>query len=210
MGFAHFKGENMNETPEIHVEELKKDPEFLANIKRLEEECKTEQSIAKGYQLLDAQLIIEADEDEINEIFTFIVNNAFDRLAQKLTDGHNFDMNDAEDLATARAIYEHGIQRYSENDQKGAKEIFLVLNYTIDNGELKDAMMVHAAAVIAGKTFEDFIENLVDVEGVDPNDPLAFFIKTFAQPTDILLTMFAKQVKQGEEELKVLDESKGK
>ena len=25
------------ETPEIHVEELKKDPEFLANIKRLEE-----------------------------------------------------------------------------------------------------------------------------------------------------------------------------
>ena len=73
------------ENPEIHVEELKKDPEFLANIKRLEEECKNEQSIAKGYQLLDAQLIIEAPEDEINEIFTFIVNNAFDRLAQKLT-----------------------------------------------------------------------------------------------------------------------------
>ena len=39
------------QNPEIHVEELKKDPEFLANIKRLEEECKEEQSIAKGYQL---------------------------------------------------------------------------------------------------------------------------------------------------------------
>jgi hypothetical protein len=200
----------MNETPEIHVEELKKDPEFLANIQRLEQECKEEQSIAKGYQLLDAQLIIEAPEDEINEIFTFIVNSAFDRLAQKLTDSKFFDMYDPEDLATARAIYEHGIQRYSENDKKGAKEIFLVLNYTIDNDDLKDAMMIHAAAVIAGHSFEDFIENLVDVSGVDEHDPLAFFIQTFTQPTDILLNMFAKQVKKGKEELKVLDESKDK
>ena len=196
--------------PEIHVEELKKDPEFLANIKRLELECKKEQSIAKGYQLLDAQLIIEAPEDEINEIFTFIVNNAFDRLAEKLSNFQNFDMNNIEDLATARAIYEHGIQRYSENDKKGAKEIFLVLNYTIENKELKDAMMVHACAVMAGHTFEDFIENLVDVEGVDEHDPLAFFIQTFTQPTDILLTMFAKYVKEGEEELKVLNKNKEK
>ena len=198
------------QSPEIHVEELKKDPEFLANIKRLEEECKEEQSIAKGYQLLDAQLIIEAPEDEINEIFTFIVNNAFDRLAEKLSSSQNFDLNDAEDLATARAIYEHAIQRYSENDKKGAKEIFLVLNYTITHTELKDAMMIHAAAVMAGHTFEDFIENLVDVTAVNENDPLAFFIQTFSQPTDILLQMFAKQVKEGKEELRVLDESKEK
>ena len=196
------------QSPEIHVEELKKDPEFLANIKRLEVECKEEQSIAKGYQLLDAQLIIEAPEDEINEIFTFIVNNAFDRLAEKLSTSQNFIMTDTEDMATARAIYEHGIQRYSENDKKGAKEIFLVLNYTIDHGELKDAMMVHAAAVMAGHTFDDFIENLVDVSSVNENDPLAFFIQTFAQPTDILLQMFSKQVKEGKEELRVLDESK--
>jgi len=196
------------ETPEIHVEELKKDPEFLANIARLEKECKEEQSIAKGYQLLDAQLIIEASEDDINEIFTFIVNSAFDRLAETLTGSKSFDMSDIEDMATARAIYEHGIQRYSENDKKGAKEIFLVLNYTVEHDELKDAMMVHAAAVMAGHSFEEFIENLVDVSGVDENDPLAFFIQTFTQPTDILLNMFAKQVKEGKEELRVLDESK--
>lgn len=196
------------QSPEIHVEELKKDPEFLANIKRLEEECKEEQSIAKGYQLLDAQLIIEAPEDDINEIFTFIVNAAFDRLAENLTTSKSFDMQDAEDMATARAIYEHGIQRYSENDKKGAKEIFLVLNYTVAHDELKDAMMVHAAAVMAGHSFEEFIENLVDVSSVDENDPLAFFIQTFTQPTDILLNMFAKQVKEAKEELKVLEESK--
>jgi len=63
---------------------------------------------------------------------------------------------------------------------------------------------------MAGKSFEDFIENLVDVEGVDPHDPLAFFIQTFTEPTEVLLKTFEKQVKQAKEELRVLDESKEK
>jgi len=196
------------ETPMIHIEELKKDTEFLANIARLEVECKEEQSIAKGYQLLDAQLIIEADEEEINEIFTFIVNTAFDRLAQKLSEAQSFDMNDTEELATARAIYEHGIQRYSENDKKGAKELFLILNYSIANAQLKDAMMVHATAIMAGYSFEDFIEKLVDVSKVNQEDPLAFFIQTFTESIGDLFIKFDKELQEAEEELKVLKESK--
>lgn len=193
---------------EIDLEALKKDEEFLGNLKTIEQEMKEENSISKGYQLLDAKLLLEAPEDEINEIFTFIVNTAFDVLAEKLSSNKGFDMQEYEDLATARAIYENGIQRYSENDKKGSKEIFLILHYTMQDETLKDAMMVHACAVMAGHTFEDFIENLVDVTGVDESDPTAFFIQTFAQPTDILLNMFAKYVKLGKAELKTLEESK--
>jgi hypothetical protein len=61
---------------------------------------------------------------------------------------------------------------------------------------------------MAGMAFDDFIENLVDVKDVDPHDPLAFFIRTFVQPNDILLTMYSKYVQQGKEELKVLEEDK--
>jgi hypothetical protein len=200
--------EKKMEMPEIHVEELKKDPEFLANIKRLEEECREEESIAKGYQLLDAQLVIEADEDEINEIFTYIVNTAFDKLSQYLVEHRSFNMNDDEERAIARAIYEHAIQRYSENDTKAAKEMFLVLHHTMDHEGLKDAMMIHASAVMSGMNFDDFIDNLVDVNNIDPNDPLALFIQSFVQPNDILLEMYAKYVKQGKEELKVLEKNK--
>jgi len=195
------------ETPEIHVEELKKDEEFLANIKRLEVECKEEQSIAKGYQLLDAQLIIEAPEDEINEIFTFIVNNAFDALSEKLSTGQTFSMDHDEERAAARAIYEHAIQRYSENDKKGAKEIFLILSYSIDKPSLKDAMLLHAAVVLAGKSFDEFIETLVDVSGVDENDPLAFFIQTFTMPVAKMFEKFEKEVTLGREEIRVFADS---
>ena len=192
---------------ELDIEALKTNEEFLGNLKTIEAEMKAENSIAKGYQLLDAKLLLEAPEDEINDIFTFIVNTAFDVLAERLTQNKGFDMNEYEDLATARAIYENGIQRYSEDDKKGSKEIFLILHHTMQTPELKDAMMIHACSVMAGHTFDDFINNLVDVSDVDESDPTAFFIQGFSQPTDILLNMFVKYVKLGESELKTLEDS---
>jgi len=193
---------------EIDIEALKKDENFIADMKKYEEEMHSQKSIAKGYQLLGTKLAIEASEDEINEIFTFIVGQAFDVLAENLTQHKGFSITDPEELATARAIYEHGIQRYSENDIKGAKEIFLVLHHTIEDDELKDAMMIHACAVMSGNSFEKFIEDLADTENIDENDPTAFFIKEFKQPTDILLNMFAKYVKLGKSDLRVLEEGK--
>jgi len=190
---------------EIDIEKLKTDPEFLENMTRLESEMKSENSIAKGYHLLDAKLAIGDDEDAINDIFTFIVNTAFDKLSDKLTSYMGFDLTDVEDFATSRAIYEHAIQRYSENDKKGAKEMFLVLHHTLSDDELKDAMMIHACAVMAGHSFEEFIENLAYTDEIDPNDPKSVFVSSFQQPNDILLQMFAKYVKEGKEELKVLE-----
>ena len=193
---------------EIDIEALKKDEGFLENLKKIEDEMKSEKSIDKGYKLLGSKLAIEAPEDEINDIFTFIVTIAFDRLAEYLTEHKKFNIDNPEELATARAIYEHGIQRYSENDKKGSKEIFLVLHHTINDDELKDSMMIHACAVMAGHSLDDFLEKLADTSTIDENSPTAFFIQEFVQPKDILLQMFAKYVKLGKKELKVLEEKK--
>ncbi|WP_456391955.1 hypothetical protein [Nitratifractor sp.] len=196
----------MNEEEQIDLEALKKDPQFQENLKLLEKEMKSQRSIAKGYQLLDAKLLMEEDGEAIDEIFTFIVNEAFDRLAQTLSEEKKFDMSDPEQWATVRAIYEHGIQRYSEKDTKGAREIFLILYYTVTEEELRDAFMIHAAAVAAGHDFDSFIENLADVKSINPNDATAFFITSFVQPSDILLQMFAKEVSEGKELLAKMEE----
>jgi len=194
--------------PEIDIEALKKDENFIADMKKFEDEMYNQKSIEKGYLLLGTKMAIQASEDEINEIFTFIVGQAFDVLAENLTQHKGFSITNPEELATARAIYEHGIQRYSENDIKGAKEIFLVLHHTIEDDDLKDAMMIHACAVMAGHSFDDFIEKLADTSSIDENSPTAFFIQDFVQPKDILLQMFAKYVKLGKSDLKVLEEKK--
>ena len=190
---------------EIDIEALKNDKEFMENLRLLEQEMKSENSIAKGYQVLDAKLAMEESEDDINDIFTFIVNTAFDKLSDYLTAYKKFDMSDAEDFATARAIYEHGIQRYSENDKKGAKEIFLVLYHMIEIEDLRDAMMVHACAVMAGNSFEKFMDEFVDITDLDPNDPMSYFITEFTQPTHMLLAMFGNYVAEGKKELEVLE-----
>jgi len=192
---------------EIDIEALKTNEEFLGNLKDIEKEMREERSIAKGYQLLDAKLLLESPEEEINEIFSFIVNTAFDVLAEKLSTGGKFDMNEYEDLATARAIYENGIQRYSENEKKPAKELFLILYFTIKDGTLAESMLIHAAVAMAGHTFDDFIENIVDVTGVDESDPTAFFIQTYAQPIETLLEKYAKEIKAAKAEIKALEES---
>jgi len=191
---------------ELDIEALKKDSEFLDNLKKLEKEMRDENSVAKGYQLLDAKLVIEASEDEVNDLFTFIVNTSFDTLAEYLSKNQKFDLGNPEDWATARAIYEHGIQRYSENDKKGAKEIFLVLYHMIEDEEIREAMLVHVGAVMAGHSFDDFIDNLVDIKGMNPEDPNSFFITTFVQPVDILQQMFSRFIVEAKEELKVLEE----
>lgn len=191
--------------PKIDIEALKKDETFIRDLKKLEDEVKSQKSIDKAYRLLGTKLAIEANQDEIDELFTFIVNQSFDVLADYLIQHKGFNLNNPEELSTARAIYEHGIQRYSENDIKGAKEIFLVLHHTIEDDELKDAMMIHACAVMAGHSFDSFIDNLADTSSIDESDPTAFFIKEFKQPKDIILTMFKKYVKLGKRDLEVLE-----
>ena len=103
---------------EIDIEALKKDENFIADMKKFEDEMYQNKSIEKGYMLLGTKMAIQASEDEINDIFTFIVNQAFDVLAENLTKHKGFSITDPEELATARAIYEHGIQRYSEKSSK--------------------------------------------------------------------------------------------
>ena len=192
---------------EIDIEALKNNKEFLDNLETIEKEMKEENSISKGYQLLDAKLLLEASEEEVNEIFTFIVNTAFDVLAEKLTSGGNFDMEEYEELATARAIYENGIQRYSENEKKAAKEIFLILHHTMKDETLSQSMLIHAVAAMAGHSFDDFIENIVDVSGVDESDPTAFFIQTYTKPMDQLMKKYEKEIKKAKAELKALEAS---
>ena len=189
----------------VDIEALRNDAAFQDNVRLLEKEMREQNSIAKGYQFLDIKLAMGEDEESINAIFTFIVNRAFDVLSEYLTEHKKFNLSDPEEYATARAIYEHGIQRYSEKDRKGAKEIFLVLYYQIEEPEIREAMMIHAAAVMEGIDFETFIDEFADVTHLDPEDPKSIFITEFVQPNDMIMAMWGQHIAAGKKELEVLD-----
>ena len=124
----------------IDIEALKKDEQFLADVKMLEEEVKNSDSVAKAYQLLDVKLALNEDEEGINELFQKIVNGAFTNIAIAIENGKKLDISNAEDFATMRGIYEYAMQAFSENLTKQAQELFLALHHVVDDFELKDAI----------------------------------------------------------------------
>jgi len=192
---------------EIDIEALKTSKEFLANLDLLEGEMRSQESIKKGYQLLDSLILIESDEEKINDIFTFILNHAFDRLSQKLVTKNSFSMREEEDIATVRAIYEHAIQTYSDRAFTSAKELFLVLNHVVDYYQLQEAMMIHAVNAMKNIEFDDFVASIVDTKKFDPNVELAHFLLYFTVEPKYYLEHNREYVEQAKEELKVLKEA---
>ena len=194
----------MNE--QVDIEALKKDEQFLADVKKLEEEVQNSDSVAKAYQLLDIKLALQEDEDGINELFQKIVNGAFSNIAKAIESGSTFNITEAEDFATMRGIYEYAMQAFSENLKEQAQELFLALHHTTDDFELKDAFMVHAAAVGKDYSFDDFTNKLSKIdENVDLTDPKALFITDFVQPVDILLEMMKDEVEKLNKRLEKLE-----
>jgi len=189
---------------DIDIEALKSNKEFLANLELLEEEMRAQESIQKGYQLLDSLILIESDEEKINDIFSFLLNHAFDKLSHHLTKKSTLNMRDEEDIATARAIYEHAIQLYSDRSFTSAKELFLILNHVIDHYKLQEAMMIHAIHTMKEVEFDDFIEEVVDTKKYDANIQLAYFLLYFQFEPKDFLAQNKKYVTQANEELKVL------
>ncbi len=179
---------------ELDIEALKSDKEFLENLKKLEEEAKNTDSLAKVYQLLDAKLALREDEEEINKLFNRIVQEAFERVSKEISEGGKLDLSKPDDWAAARGIYEHAIERFSSNDKKAAEELFLALHYLVEHPEVKDAMMLHAAAIGKGYSFDDFFNKLTKIDDADFSDPMAVFVTDFVQPVDILLEMMKDEV----------------
>jgi hypothetical protein len=192
----------------IDIEALKNDTEFQENVRQLENEMYELNSVARGYQLLDIRLAMQEDEEAINKLFAFIVGRSFDALAEYLTEGKPFDLSQPEEWAIARALYEYAIQHYSEGDTKNSKEVFLVLYHQIADPTVKEAMMVHACAVMAGDDFDTFIDTRVDMSGLDPEDPKSVFLTTFAQPAETLLAQWDTHVQAAKAELKSLEENR--
>jgi len=164
---------------EIDINALKNDKEFLENVKMLESEVEQTDSLAKIYQLLDLYLAFEESEDKINELFNRVVSGSFEILSSKLEALENIDLSNPDEWAAARGAYEHAIALFSENQNKNAQELFLALHFLIAEPKIKEAMMMHAAAIEAGFNFDSFMDKVALIQNRDFSDPQAVFITDF-------------------------------
>jgi len=159
--------------------DLKNNPEFMMELANREEAAVKAKDVQKMYEVLDTSVMLDLSAERLNRIYTEILQTVFDRLADKLTKEEFFDISDLQDLYTLRGIYEHGIERWSEDDFKGAKEIFLILHHTAADETLSEAMMPHIAAAASQMKLDDFIDELVDTQNPNDSETYGFFLTNF-------------------------------
>jgi hypothetical protein len=185
-------------------EDLKNNPQFMLELTNREEAAVKAKDIVGMYEILDTAVMLDLSAERLNRIYTEILQTVFDRLADKLTKQEFFNINDKTDLYTMRGIYEHGIERYSENDFKGAKEIFLILHHTANDETLSQAMMPHIVAAASQMKFDDFIDELVDVDNPNDSEIYGFFLTNFKPSVEGFMKEKAEVLNSALKELETL------
>lgn len=162
---------------------LKIDKEFLENLEKTKDEAIKKSDIVKLYEVLDTYLALDKDED-IDSVYENILRVAFDRLAEMLADGKVFNLSNQEDLNTARAIYEHALERWDRKDFKGANELFLILSYIILDENLQKGMFLGLGATAKKISLDDFINSFIDKDKLDEN---SIFFDKYTKKADEFL-----------------------
>jgi hypothetical protein len=92
------------------------------------------------------------------------------------------DMNEVQDFATLRALYEYAVEHYSAGSAHDASALFEVIGGLSDDEPFSKAMKIHQAACDTAIPFDDFIEEYVDMDAVQKSGKfyIGFFVKEVA------------------------------
>lgn len=124
--------------------------------------AQSEGDIASLY-VLESQAHDIFDEDTLMAYYANILDLALERLTNALESLEKLDMNEVQDFATIRALYEYAIEHYSAGSASDASALFEVLGGISNDEPFSEAMKIHRTACDAQIPFDDFIDEYVDM-----------------------------------------------
>jgi len=152
---------------DANLTRLKMDKEFLEKLEKDKNEAIKNEDIVKLYDVLDTYLALDKEDKDIDILYQKIVEIAFDTLAQMLSVGEIFDLSKEKDLYTARAIYEHALERWDRKDFIGSNELFLLLSYLIQDEKIQKGMFLALGATAKKISLDEFIDKFIDKTKLD-------------------------------------------
>ena len=188
---------------DANLTRLKMDKEFLQNLESERTSALQKGDIVKLYDVLDTYLALDMDDEKIDELYGAILQQAFDDLADMLSQGKRFDFAKESDFYTARAIYEHALERWDAKDFKGANELFLVLSFIVPE-DFQEAMLLPLGLTAKKTSLERFIQEYVDQAALGED---SFFFDCFTPKAKEFLVQNSDQI---DKELKKIEKLAGK
>ncbi|MCW8837227.1 MAG: hypothetical protein OQK11_00860, partial [Thiovulaceae bacterium] len=125
------------------------------------------------------------EEESLYGFYQNILDLALEKLTETLEAHRQMDMQEVQDFATVRALYEYAIEHYSAGSTKDASALFEVLSGLTNDSKFSDALKLHWIASAQNISLDDFISNIADVNATQ--EAGTFYISKFTKEAQNLL-----------------------
>ena len=147
-------------------------------------QAQQESDIASLY-VLEQEAHTVFDEDTLHGFYANILDLALERLTDTLEAHRVMDMNEVQDFATLRALYEYAIEHYSAKELKDAAALFEVLSGLSNDTKFSSALKFHWIAAAEAISLDDFLEKIADIRATQSAG--TFYISQFTKEAQKLL-----------------------
>lgn len=147
-------------------------------------EAQQNSDIASLY-VLEQQAHDVFEESLLQAFYANILDLALERLTDTLEAHRVMDMNEVQDFATLRALYEYAIEHYSAGQVKDASALFEVLSGLSNDKKFSSALKLHWIASKENLSLDDFISNIADIN--ETQNAGTFYISCFNKEAQKLL-----------------------
>jgi len=147
-------------------------------------EAQEKSDIASLY-VLEAEAHEVFDEDTLYGFYANILDLALEKLTDTLESHKKLDLNEVQDFATSRALYEYAMEHYSAGQIKDASALFEVLSGMTNDDKFSWSLKLHWLAAAEDMSLDDFMEQLADIDVTQANG--TFYISGFKKEAQKLL-----------------------
>ncbi len=143
-----------------------------------------EGDIASLYVLESDAHELLTDQD-LEGFYANILDLALEKLTNTLEAHRQMDMNEVQDFATVRALYEYAIEHYHAGKTKDASALFEVLSGLSNNEKFSKAMKLHQISADEGLSIDNFLDKIADIDLTQRSG--TFYISEFSKEAQKLL-----------------------
>ena len=161
---------------ELH--EARTNPDFLKYLEEATKNSIKSQNIELMYETLDSMLVLDLDETKINSLNEEILKLSFLSVEKLLNKNEKLNF-DNPNIFYIRALYEHAIEKWTNENIVGAKELLFVIANIIDDKILKNAIDCMIIFLNQDLNFDEFYDDFVDFEKENDDEKYGYFLINF-------------------------------
>ena len=164
-------------TPQ-ELSEARTNPDFLKYLEEARVNSIKSKNIELMYETLDSMLVLDLDEEKINSLYEEILKLSFLSVEKLLNKNEKLDLNEP-NIFYIRALYEHAIEKWTNENLTGAKELLFVIANIIDDNILKDTLNCMIIFLNKELNFDEFYDGFVDLESNNSDEKYGYFLINF-------------------------------